>query len=206
MTIINIKTIVNADYFRDNRCTLNTPIEDIPVINPPRNQGVWMIADKNVISGQASPYSLTISAKKGDEIRWWDSPIAQNEEEIDIMIIGFCLRGRQEREWNNVFSSTTSCEKPVGMASIDSGLKINNIHDLKFSQSAFKSNCISAIVRNDAPTTTLYYYLILGKFDVSHTGEAKLKGIYQIDPVIRIGYNRNEEFASQENESEAVQD
>ncbi len=179
---IDIKVVMDPECFSDNHLQLNTPFSNLPE----KNDSVWMIAEHDaVLSGQATAYRLVIKAKPGDYIRWWDTPLTQDKNEKDMIIVGFDVAGSDK--WGDVFEETESLYKTVGMPQINSGFSLDSLENIKFGMSAAPHNYIQAKVKSNAKFgDEIRYYLIVAKLDVSHVGEQRLIGLYRIDPVIKI--------------------
>lgn len=183
MAVIDILTVIDPLGFDNNSVPLSTPINQIPNIsNYLLTNNVKMIAETGSVSYGQATSNIGINAKRGDTIRWWDTSVIQDTNE-DLIIVGF----QKYSNWDTVMNEPQSKTKGIGMAYIQSGFSLDTLANLQFAMNSFQNNYIEAIVRNDAPIgTTIYYYLIVAKLNVSQVGGPTLDGLYRFDPSITV--------------------
>lgn len=196
---IDIRVVMDPSKFPNNiggNISLDTPLAEIPVHNG--TNGLWMICESdNVISGNASAYSLRIKAAQGDVVRWWDSPLTVEDKEKDMIIVGFYTSNNQvvpgftcKTAWENIFSTTQAKAKTIGVATISSGFSLQSLQGLEFGMIAAPQNYIRGAISDAVDSAligkSIQYYLVVAKLDVSKVGESKLEALYRIDPTITI--------------------
>lgn len=196
---IDIRVVMDPSKFPNNiggNISLDTPLAEIPVHNG--TEGLWMICESdNVISGNASAYSLRIKAAQGDVIRWWDSPLTVEDKEKDMIVVGFYTSNQQvspdftcKTAWENIFAKMEAKDKTIGVATISSGFSLQSLQGLEFGMIAAPQNyirgSISDAIDSELLGKSIQYYLVVAKLDVSRVGESKLEALYRIDPTITI--------------------
>lgn len=180
---IDLLTVVDPLGLPDNRYTLDTPINQIPMLDiTTLNKNVWMLAENNsVISGQGT-WNLTIQAAPGDTIRWWDTAVVQDTDE-DVIIVGFSTGDN----WGTILGTPVADTRGCGVAYIKSGFDFKTLQNLKFAMNSFQNNFISAQVLPQAKLgTSVNYYVVAAKLLVRNVSDPQLKALYRFDPKITI--------------------
>jgi len=180
---IDILTVIDPLGLPDNSARLSTPTGSIPMLTVDAlKKYVWMIAENaSVESGQAT-WNLSIKAKAGDRIRWWDVSVVQDTG-IDVIIIDFAVSSN----WSSVLADPVADTQADGVGYIKSGFKFGNISGLKFAMNSYQNNYVAANVLTDAARgTRVSYTLTVAKLDVRIVGEPGIKGLYRFDPTIVI--------------------
>jgi hypothetical protein len=182
MDTIDILTVTDPKKFPDNNCTLKTPFDQIPVIN--NLSDVWMLAESAFVRSGQGTWNLSINAKPGDIIRWWDTTVVQETGE-DLILVGF-LPGNASL-WSKCFEPYEAKTDPTGWGYIISGFKPGDISNVQFGMVSFQQNYISAKVKSNAEKgIDIMYYIVLAKLDVSRVAAPTLKALWRIDPHITI--------------------
>lgn len=183
MAIIDVLTVIDPVGFDDNTLPLTTPITSMPFIsNYLLTNNVKMIAETGFVNYGQATSNVRINVRQGDTVRWWDTSVVQDTNE-DMVIVGF----ETSSNWNAVMGAASAKTKGVGLAYIQSGFNMSSLANLTFSMNSFQNNYIEAQVLANAPVgTTVAYYLVVAKLDVSQVGGPTLKGLYRFDPSITV--------------------
>lgn len=183
MATIDVLTVIDPVGFADNAIPLTTPISSMPFIsNYLLTNNVKMIAETGSVNYGQATSSVGINVRQGDTVRWWDTSVIQDTNE-DMIIVGF----ETYSNWNAVMGAASAKTKGVGLAYIQSGFNMSSLANLTFSMNSFQNNYIEAKVLANAPIgSTVYYYLVVAKLDVSQVGGPTLKGLYRFDPSITV--------------------
>lgn len=182
MATIDILTVIDPVGFQDNSLPLTTPISAIPWVPDVLLNNVKMVAETGSIRYGQATSNVGINVRRGDTVRWWDTSVVQGTNE-DMIIVGF----QKYSDWESVMTPAAAKTMGVGMAYIQSGFQLDNLSNLTFAMNSFQNNYIEAHVQSNAPIgTTVTYWLVVAKLDVSQVGTPKLKGLYKFDPTITV--------------------
>ena len=179
MATIDILTVLNPSKFVNNTPNWDHP-EGSNTTQYSSNDYLRMLSFGDNVTNNGQ-WNIGVSVRRGDTLRWMDTPIDQSEGQQDMILYG--LKISNPSKWRQYFTGLSAKTFHSTRFYIDSGLGTDSP---QFQYVAGPNNYLEATVKA-APSdrVTLNYYLKVVKIKLVN-GVITPIGTYGIDPTITI--------------------